>query len=73
MQNCHNTPRGVAASRAHAESLPLFAWADPRLNDHQSVHLPRAAQLVARRFGLPPSRACAIAELAGFPMEAANG
>jgi hypothetical protein len=46
--------------------LPLFAWADSP--NHQSVHLPRAARFVARRFGLPPTRARVVAELAGYPM-----
>jgi hypothetical protein len=48
--------------------LPLFAWADSRQDNHQSVHLPRAARFVARRFGLPPTRARVVAELAGYPM-----
>jgi hypothetical protein len=59
--------------RSATGAMPLFAWADTRPGNYQSVHLPRAAQLVARRFGLPMARAQFIAELAGFPMEAANG
>jgi hypothetical protein len=31
-----------------------------------------AARFVARRFGLPPTRAHVVAELAGYPMEAGN-
>ena len=63
--------RGVAASRTHAETLPLFVWANAQRDSHQPVNLPRAARLVASRFGLPIARARIIAELAGFPMEAA--
>jgi hypothetical protein len=66
-----STHSRVAASRAHAAPLPLFAWADSRPQHHQSTHLPRAARLVASRFGLAPSRARIIAELAGFVLEAA--
>ena len=70
-KNLSTYPR-AAASRAHVGPLPLFAWADSRQDNHQSVHLPRAARFVARRFGLPPTRARVVAELAGYPMEAAN-
>ena len=66
MHKHHSTHPRVAASRAHEETLPLFAWADARPDNHQSVHLPRAARFVARRFGLPPTRARVVAELAGY-------
>jgi hypothetical protein len=72
MHRRHSTHPRVAASRTHEETLPLFAWADSRQDNHQSVHLPRAARFVARRFGLPPTRAHVVAELAGYPMEAGN-
>lgn len=71
MQRQYSTHPRVAATRAHAELLPLFAWADSRQDNHQTVHLPRAAHVVARRFGLSPSRARIVAELAGYVMEAA--
>ena len=72
MQKHHSTLRRVAASRARAETLPLFNWADARPDDHQSIHLPRAASIVARRFGLPPLRARIVAELAGYSLEAVH-
>lgn len=65
-----NTSRSVSASRAHAEPLPLFAWANSRQGNPQSLTLPRAARVVALRFGLPPSHARVVAELAGYVMEA---
>jgi hypothetical protein len=68
----HSTPRRVAASCARAETLPLFAWADARPDNHQSVHLPRAASILARRFGLPPLHARIVAELAGYSLEAVH-
>ena len=71
MTYVHNTHPRVAATRAHAESLPLFAWANSRRDNHQTVQLPRAAHVVARRFRLPPSHARVVAELAGYPLEAA--
>jgi hypothetical protein len=52
--------------------LPLFAWADARPDNHQSAHLPRAASIVARRFGLPPLHALIVAELAGYSLEAVH-
>lgn len=69
MQKQYSTHPRVAATRARAEPLPLFAWADSRPDNHQSVHLPRAASIVARRFGLPPLRARIVAELAGYSLE----
>jgi hypothetical protein len=71
MRKSLSTPNGVAASGARTKLLPLFAWADARQDNHQPVNLPSAARIVARRFGLPIPRARVIAELAGFPLEAA--
>ncbi len=49
--------------------LPLFAWAAS-----QSIHPhPLVAKRLSTRFGLSPSLALAIAELAGLYMEASNG
>lgn len=72
MQKQLSTPQGVSASRAHAEPLPLFAGANSRQENLQSLTLPRAAYVVARRCGLLPLRARVVAELAGFSMEAIN-
>ena len=72
MHRHHSTHPRVAASRAHEETLPLFAWAISRPDNHQPLTLLRAVHVVARRFGLPPTRAHVVAELAGYPMEAAN-
>ena len=71
MTHHHNTHPRVVATGARAETLPLFAWADSRRDNHQTIQLPRAAHVVARRFGLSPSHARAVAELAGFQLEAA--
>lgn len=71
MQHQYSTLSRVAATRAHAEPLPLFAWANSRRDNAQIVHLSRAVHVVARRYGLLPSHARAIAELAGYPLEVA--
>ena len=57
--------RGAQTRNQHAENLPLFAWV-PTSRPTSSATLPRAAQKLAQRFGLPPIRAQIIAELAGF-------
>ncbi len=62
---------GSADTRAHAEPLPLIAWADSRRDNAQIVHLSRAVHVVARRYGLLSSHARAIGELAGYPLEVA--
>ena len=49
MHRHHSTHPRVAASRAHEETLPLFAWAISRPDNHQPLTLPRAAHIVARR------------------------
>jgi len=60
MHRHHSTHPRVAASRAHEETLPLFAWAISRPDNHQPLTLPRAAHVVARRFGFgiarPPAK-----------------
>jgi hypothetical protein len=61
--------RGVA-SRA-STPLPLFAWADALQHSSQSNPLSFAARTLSRRLGLPPLRARVVAELAGYPAEAA--
>jgi hypothetical protein len=71
MHRHHSTHPRVAASRAHEETLPLFAWAISWPDNHQPLTLPRAAHVVARRFGLPAARARVVAELAGISLEAA--
>ena len=67
-----NTLRGVTARRARTASFPLLDWAEAQHEITLSLPFPRAARFVARRFGLPPTRARVVAELAGYPMEAAN-
>ena len=47
MYRHHSTHPRVAASRAHEETLPLFAWAISRPDNHQPLTLPRAAHVVA--------------------------
>lgn len=54
-----------ARKRADPPTLPLFEYADAiRVRD-----LPPAARRLARRWGLAPSTARNIAELAGFSTE----
>jgi hypothetical protein len=53
--------------------LPLFKWADarpPRYTD--TLASSRAVNMLARRFGLPVALARAVAENAGYPVEAAH-
>ncbi|CAN1517468.1 hypothetical protein MCEMSEM23_00977 [Rhabdaerophilaceae bacterium] len=53
-------------------SLPLFEWAESRSRlDCQP--LPRAVDVIARRFNLSPSTAALVAERAGFRMEVSHG
>ena len=65
-----STPRRGGARRMSAATLPLFDWAEAQHGISHSPLLPRAAHIVARRFGLSPSLACAVATLAGFRLEA---
>ena len=46
--------------------LPLFDWADRR----ERASLPMLAHRISRRFKISPSYAKAVAELAGFALEA---
>lgn len=71
MHRHHSTHPRVAASRTHEETLPLFAWAISRPDNHEPLTLLRAVHVVARRFGLPAARARVVAELAGISLEAA--
>lgn len=65
MRTMSNTARAV-----NATGLPLFAWADERAPDHFTFQtLPPAARRIATHFGVPPTRARLLAELAGFSLE----
>lgn len=73
MHSTYNTPFGVNASGLPHEPLPLFVWAASRPADSLTLkNLPRAAHVIARRFGLPPSHARVVAEHAGYPVEDYN-
>ncbi len=50
------------AKRRNSFPLPLLAWAEAR---DRRPH-PRAARVLARRFGLPLATAATVAELAGI-------
>lgn len=71
-QSSHKAAPRRNGKGAPCASLPLFAWADERAA-LECLPMPRAARIIARRFALSPHHARAIAEAAGFRMEAANG
>jgi hypothetical protein len=50
-------------------NLPLFAWVANRIQASRKP-VPLAARALSRRYGLSPTRAALVAELAGFAMEA---
>lgn len=54
-----------ARNRAQPATLPLFDYADAR----RVRDLPLAAKRLVRRWGLAPSTALQVAELAGFSGE----
>ena len=69
MHRHHSTHPRVAASRTHEETLPLFAWAISRPDNHKPLTLLRAVHVVARRFGFGiarPRAKCVPARAAGW-------